>query len=120
MNTITPFVLISSNALPVLFDTITALGLSPTEVNGKYQGINEKSLLVPLRSFNDDSRLLLELAHVHNQESILLVDANGLASLEYPKDHSSRFIGRIFQVPKEHAERMAAYTEINGEYFIVT
>lgn len=116
MNTINPFVIISSDFINVLGDTLLGLNLPFTLVKGVYKGKSEDSLLVPLREWQDNL-VLKELGRIHKQESILLVDANGLASLEYMDDYRSVMIGKFRSIDKHEIVNLESYTEMNGEYF---
>jgi len=93
MNTHTPFVIFTSDRAelqPVENDARRALlekqlharGLSFKAVDGVYKGTTEKAFLVLL----DDARhedVCLELARRNQQESVLYVDANRVATLLY-------------------------------------
>lgn len=59
-----------------------AIGLIPKHVFGCYKGIKNNAYIVSIRDTNE-FKLVMSLANHYDQESVLYVDSNGLASLEY-------------------------------------
>lgn len=84
---------------------------------GCYKGTTERSYVV-LVNTQDDINRLQSIAAKYNQDSILLKDANGLAHLMYGNG-TEEVLGRMVGVNKSEALKQDAWTELNGQYFIV-
>jgi len=83
-----------------------------TSVLGKYKGVGEISFKVDAKHEN----LILELARLYNQHSILFVDSKDNAILQYLSGSIER-IGRFREVSKCQAYGLDAYSFINNKYF---
>lgn len=95
----------------------------PIECEGCYKGARERSLLV-ITPGGDDGELygeLHSLARVFARESILYVDANGVAWLDYiDRNQPNDSLGHFTEVAKEYALECAAYTNVVGRYFVAS
>lgn len=57
-------------------------GLNVKHVLGCYKGIKNNAYIVEIHN-NTQFKLVMSLAHSFKQESVLYIDSNGFASLEY-------------------------------------
>jgi len=89
--------------------------LNPVLVLGRYSGVNEKSLMLPIEHLS----LIEFIAKSYKQESILIVDSNGIGSLKYITTGLVERLGLMKQVDKSEALTQTAYSIINGKYWIV-
>mgnify|MGYP001589930196 CR=1 FL=1 len=87
------------------------------EVNGRYGGINERSLVVGMHRLPR----IRELARQFKQDSIMLLFNDERVSLEYTSDGHKEAIGIFKEVSKEEANQAHAYSEIvaSKRFFIV-
>jgi hypothetical protein len=87
-------------------------------LDGCYKGTTEKSYILEVG--NKTLEQILEFSKVHNQESILYLDNQRIATLVYSMDNMVN-LGRFKGVSKGHALSKDAYTyseELN-QYYIV-
>ena len=89
--------------------------LKPLLVNGKYSGKTELSFCLDLTRLD----LVESIAREFNQESILIVDSSGQAFLKYLKDSKLVNIGKFKAVSKKSASKLDAWSNINGQFYIV-
>lgn len=93
------------------------LGLDCGEVDGCYQGVEEKAWLVEFNTPHD-FRCLYDVAMLLNQDSILHIAADRTAGLHY-YDGTVQAIGNIECVPERVAKGCEAWTRIsNGSYYV--
>lgn len=89
-----------------VMQTLKDTGIPHVELQGKYNGIEELSILIPgfehrpvveklVKTFNQDSYL-----ESHNDRETFLIFANG----------DTEYIGKLVSVSKEEAERAGAYS----------
>ncbi len=86
------------------------------ELQGKYKGIDELSILID--SF-DHRALVQNLAKEFSQESYLESNDDGSTYLAYA-DNTLEYIGQFENVPKNHAEAYSSYSynPKSDQYFI--
>lgn len=122
MNLIKPFLILELNleTAEAESDVLDKLGIPYLSVMGSYKGIQNREYLFPLTSSHgDETNDLIELSKQYNQESILIVDANGLGSLYYNATNTERVIGQWLEVSKETISNLAAWTRVSERYFVV-
>ena len=78
-------------------------------VDDMYKGVKENSIFVQLNEFNDLERLK-ELVTKYNQESVLYLDSNRVASLHYCNSDKVDFLGKFTNVTEEVAKMHDCYT----------
>lgn len=124
MNTITPFLIFSvelagrpaeiNRALHVLAQSdLLAKSVPFTETRGHYAGSDERSLLVPDSPYNRGA--VTRLVTEYEQESILAVDANGRARLEYLDGREPVSLGQFVEV--SDTAGLDGWTELNGRFY---
>lgn len=100
-----------------LVNGLTRLGVPFTPAIGSYKGRTEKSFLVELGEHGDYDEVR-DLAAHYNQESILLVDDQGEASLIYLVGGGVDIIGQWQWAGLDQPET-DAWTQLAGQYFYV-
>jgi hypothetical protein len=89
-----------------------------TQCLGVYDGLEERSYLFPLTSSHgDESSDLIELARRYNQHSVLIVDANRIASLYYIESNTEHTVG-FFQETTS-TEGLTGWTKLNNKIYTV-
>lgn len=84
---------------------------------GTYKGVQENSFMVHI---NTDEQMLFinELAHFHNQESILIVDNEGMAELKFMADNSTEFVGQLMVALEQPDVDCYSYNPATKEYYL--
>ena len=101
------------------FETIRSLKAkhyTPTEVEGRYNGIDEKSIM--LYGTNLTEPVIEELAKKHFQESYLVVYHDGAAELVY-SDGNRKVLGEFIPVNESQAKSRDAYSKIGSQWFVI-
>lgn len=96
---------------------LEVMGATFIEIKGVYKGIPEVSFMV----FHTNvylERLLKEKAKEAKQESILHIDSNNQAYLEFFNGEKNMELGRWNEVSKDYAEKQKSYSIIQGRYFL--
>jgi len=95
---------------------LSQLDISHKVLNGRYQGIDEKSILVKM----DQLDTVQALCKQFNQESYLHLDKDRVASLRFTEGRIEK-IGNLEAVSKTKALKSDAYTfdPMSNTYFIV-
>lgn len=88
--------------------TFPTIGLPFKSLLGCYKGTCEESFLVADNSKN--RAFVLGIARRHNQQSILIVDADRYAELLYLNLNTSQPIGKFVAVSKSHALQQDNWT----------
>jgi hypothetical protein len=89
---------------------------TPTEVNGKYNGIEEKSIM--LYGTNLTEPMIEELAKKNFQESYLVVYHDGVAELVYSSGNR-KIMGDFISVSESEAKSKDAYSKIGNQWFVI-
>ena len=95
-------------------------GFKTKVVEGVYHGQTEKSILVLL----DSKFLSVDLGYMKNygmifdQESILFVDADRKAELQFPSTNKAEKLGNFVAVTKGIAIQCNNYTQDGQDYYI--
>ena len=89
---------------------LNSKGIETTEVLGVYKGSSEKSIMVVDTIFNH--KAVLTMAKVFNQESILMSNFVGEATLFFPSTKEVTNIGKLIQVSEIEAKLNDSYTYI--------
>jgi hypothetical protein len=89
---------------------------TPTEVNGKYNGIEEKSIM--LYGTNLTEPMIEELAKKNFQESYLVVYHDGVAELVY-SNGNRKIMGDFISVSESDAKSRNAYSKIGNQWFVI-
>ena len=89
---------------------------TPTEVNGKYNGVEEKSIM--LYGTNLTEPMIEELAKKNFQESYLVVYHDGVAELVY-SNGNRKIMGDFVSVSESDATSRDAYSKIGSQYFVI-
>lgn len=100
----------------LLNDMLVELNFSFNPALGVYKGVGESSFVVLINDGADLETLKNFAFKSFNQESILHQDANQEAFLIYQNRTMER-LGRLEQISKDEAEKLVAYTEMNGKYY---
>src|SRR5512142_919510 len=97
-----------------------ALGLSYRVCHGCYKGDHEQSLLIE-NSGMDAAAYVLSSAANYNQESILIVGADGRAALFYIQSVTVENIGTWAAVSEREAKRADGFTfdTVSGRFYCV-
>jgi hypothetical protein len=91
-------------------------GRTVAEVNGCYNGVPEQSLLIIGTNLTEES--IDKLAKDNKQESYLMVHYDGAAELVFSTG-TRKMLGKMQTKTKEEAEKLASWSELNGNYFVV-
>lgn len=100
----------------VTIQTLKAKHYTPTEVVGRYNGIDEKSIM--LYGTNLTEPMVRELCAKNFQESFLVVYHDGVAELVYSNDNR-KILGDFVPVTETEAKARDAYSKIGNQYFVV-
>ncbi len=94
-------------------------GITFKEVVGHYKGYDELSLVIADTPKNRE--LVLTIAKESTQESILIRDNQGFATLIYLANNKSEFLGQFSQVYESEAKRLESWTyDIeNKQYYAI-
>lgn len=84
---------------------------------GCYKGTREQCIIVRCDTPADEDTARI-LAVLHNQESVLHLNASRLARLETPSGEVLEYLGALKVVSRETAKLRDAYTKANGCYYI--
>lgn len=98
-----------------VFKQLNRIGLSPKLVDGRYNGVNEKSLVLPISAM----KLVEKLARQFKQESILIVYSDRSAALKFIEKDSIESIGNFTEVSQQVALSGNAFSLINQRYYVV-
>lgn len=102
-------------------NTLTSYGIPFALAEGCYRGQREISYMiarVPGPYQPGHKRVLDVVAELTaGQESVMHVDYNGAAYLQY-SDGRTLELGRLRTVSREEAERRDAYTKVGGLYYV--
>lgn len=89
---------------------------TPTEVKGRYNGVDETSIM--LYGTNLTEPVIEELAKKHFQESYLVVYHDGAAELVY-SDGNRKIMGDFIPVNEAQAKSRDAYSKIGNQWFVI-
>lgn len=89
-----------------VMQTLKDTGIPYVELQGKYNGIEELSILIPGFEYRP---VVEKLVKTFNQESYLESHNDRSTSLVYA-DGEREYIGKLVSVSKEEAERAGAYS----------
>lgn len=95
-------------------DTLTSSDIPYNKVEGCFDGVTEQSFIV---SANYEGRVK-EYCQAFNQDSYLLIDANGTAALFTSEGKHITELGRLVKVSESEAKQQQAYTKVNEEYYV--
>ena len=89
-----------------------ATGLEYVQCMGSYRGIGERSYMVNIRymTTGQDLRIVHQLAKLYNQESILIIDSLGKATLRYMADKPDEYVGTFIKVSRDLQPELDNYT----------
>jgi len=122
MNLIKPFLILELNygSRQAEIEVLKQLTKIPfLSVKGSYKGTTNNAYLFPLTSSHgSEAEDLIEIARMYQQESVLIVDANGLGSLYFIKDNNEVLLGKWVETV-EPITKLEAYTQINNQTFVV-
>lgn len=96
--------------------SLKAKHYTPTEVEGRYNGIDEKSIM--LYGTNLTEPMIDELAKRNFQESYLVVYHDGVAELVY-SNGNRKILGDFVSVSEEKAKSKDAYSKIGNQWFVI-
>ena len=96
-----------------LIQTINNMNISFIKAIGSYKGSKETSFIVSSKHIN----IVLDLMNLFSQESILVLDSKGQASLRFADNNVIDLMGRMMQI--ESNELPEAYTIVNNKVFAV-
>ena len=96
--------------------SLKAKHYTPTEVEGRYNGIDEKSIM--LYGTNLTEPVIDELAKRNFQESYLIVYHDGVAELVY-SNGNRKILGEFVQAKESDAKSKDAYSKIGSQYFVI-
>jgi hypothetical protein len=97
-------------------ELLKAKGYSPTTVDGRYQGNDEKSIL--LFGFNSTESVVEEIAKAQLQESYLVVYFDGFSELVF-NTGTRKGIGTMRQVSEAEAKSKDAFSKIGSQWFTI-
>lgn len=100
----------------VTIQTLKAKHYTPTEVIGRYNGIDEKSIM--LYGTNLTEPMIEELAKRNFQESYLVVYHDGVAELVY-SNGNRKIMGEFLPVSETEAKSRDAYSKIGNQWFVI-
>lgn len=89
---------------------------TPTEVKGRYNGIDETSIM--LYGTNLTEPTIEELAKKNFQESYLIVYHDGVAELVY-SNGNRKIMGDFVSVSETEAKSRDAYSKIGNQWFVI-
>lgn len=89
---------------------------TPTEVKGRYNGIDETSIM--LYGTNLTEPTIEELAKKNFQESFLIVYHDGVAELAY-SNGNRKIMGDFVSVSETEAKSRDAYSKIGNQWFVI-
>lgn len=89
---------------------------TPTEVKGRYNGIDEKSIM--LYGTNLTEPMVRELCTKNFQESFLVVYHDGVAELVY-SNGNRKIMGDFVTVTEAEAKARDAYSKIGNQWFVI-
>lgn len=89
---------------------------APTEVTGRYNGIDERSIM--LYGTNLTEPVIEELAKRNFQESYLVVYHDGVAELVY-SNGNRKIMGDFIPVSETEAKSRDAYSKIGNQWFVI-
>ena len=89
---------------------------TPTEVKGRYNGIDETSIM--LYGTNLTEPTIEELAKKNFQESFLIVYHDGVAELAY-SNGNRKIMGDFVSVSEAEAKSRDAYSKIGNQWFVI-
>ena len=103
-----------------LVHQVRGQGYGAALCEGRYGDVDEPSVVVVDETPGTDKclKIVMRLARVYQQESILAVDVNGAARLLFLDGSKPLGIGKFTCVSENEAKRAAAYTKRNGRYYI--
>ena len=127
MNTSTPTIIFSvsrssasasenESAISLAKSVCKARGIPFFEELGCYKGEREPAFIV--QDVADNLKTVRQLASWHEQESLLLIDANRHARLEAPDGALLGALGAFRETRKGLAQQHDSWTEFNGRYWI--
>lgn len=127
MNTQTPVIIFSvcradraaylnRDATSAAENALNARGIPYFNATGAYAGTREDSFVI--QDIGENRLTAWTLAKWHAQDSILCIDANGMAGLEYLDGRPRTPLGRFREVSEQYARDRDAWTECNGRYFV--
>jgi len=96
--------------------SLKAKHYAPTEVEGRYNGIEEKSIM--LYGTNLTEPMIDELAKRNFQESYLVIYHDGVAELVY-SNGNRKILGDFVSVSEEKAKSKDAYSKIGNQWFVI-
>lgn len=97
--------------------TLENFGMTFIEIQGVYKGTSEVSFMV-FHSNKYVEQTVKQIVKTYNQESILNIDSNNQAYLEFFNGEKNMELGRWNEVSKDYAEKQKAYSVIQGRYFL--
>jgi hypothetical protein len=97
-------------------ELLKAKGYSPTTVDGRYQGKDEKSIL--LFGFNSTESVVGEISKAQLQESYVVVYYDGFAELVF-NTGARKGIGTMKQVSETEAKSKDAFSKIGSQWFVI-
>jgi hypothetical protein len=97
-------------------ELLKAKGYSPTTVDGRYQGKDEKSIL--LFGFNSTESVVEEIAKAQLQESYVVVYYDGFAELVF-NTGTRKGIGTMREVSEAEAKSKDAFSKIGSQWFTI-
>jgi len=89
---------------------------TPTEVKGRYNGIDETSIM--LYGTNLTEPVIDELAKKNFQESYLVVYHDGVAELVYSSGNR-KIMGDFISVSESEDKSKDAYSKIGNQWFVI-
>ncbi len=95
-----------------LFDNKLPLGMDFKTANGCYKGETETSFIVSIAKLKE----VMSMARIDGQESVLIVDNNS-CYLRYTQSSIETYVGEWSQIDQLQAEKLEAYTELDGKFF---
>jgi len=97
-------------------ESLKAKHYSPSEVTGRYNGLDEKSIM--LYGTNLTEPMIEELAKKNFQESYLVVYHDGVAELVYSSGNR-KTMGSFIPASETEAKSKDAYSKIGSQYFVI-
>lgn len=96
---------------------LTKRGIPYQHVQGKYKGHTEQLFLVFTQEGDEYADVIEKLARLYDQESILFVDANGLAYLLMVREGRTIELGKFKEIPEADLGELQAYTKIEDKFY---
>jgi hypothetical protein len=97
-------------------EMLKAKGYTPTSVDGRYQGKDEKSIL--LFGTNNTEPMVEEFAKAQLQESYLVIYYDGFAELVF-NTGARKGIGTMKEVTETEAKSKEAFSKIGSQWFTI-